>query len=444
MLICFYFYLYPMLKQILAAFILLSNTLFAQDVKYAHSIVDSLASTTMFGRGYVKNGDKMAALFIQNKLQESKLDFFGKGYFQAFTLSVNTFPGKVLLTVDGFNFNAVAGANFLLGSGNPKIKKKKCEVVWVDSTLLSSKENTLRFLGSNLKNKWIIVNKKDISSKENLSLVNAIQANFLNAFGVATIEPKKLGWHVSQQKHSFPTLDLLVSDSAYSKINKNNTSYITLSYDEKLIKEYKTQNVIGYIKGSQHPDSFIVFSAHYDHLGQMGNDAIFTGANDNASGTAMLLDLVKYYSKPENKPSYSIAFMFFGAEEAGLVGSKFYTENPLFPLKNIRFLINLDLMGAAEEGITVVNATEFTKEFETIKQLNDSKKYVTQIKSRGKAANSDHYFFSEKGVPAFFIYTMGSIKAYHDIYDTADKLPFVKYNELFGLITDFAKELQHK
>ena len=101
-------------------------------------------------------------------------------------------------------------------------------------------------------------------------------------------------------------------------------------------------------------------------------------------------------------------------------------------------------MGAAEEGITVVNATEFTKEFETIKQLNDSKKYVTQIKSRGKAANSDHYFFSEKGVPAFFIYTMGSIKAYHDIYDTADKLPFVKYNELFGLITDFAKELQHK
>ena len=433
-----------MRKQIVVVFLLLSNTLFAQDVKYAHSIVDSLASPKMFGRGYVKNGDKMAANFIQHKLQESKLNFFGAAYFQAFTLSVNTFPNKVSLVVNGFNFNTLPGIDFLLGSGNPKIKKKKREVVWLDSTLLSSKEQTARFLSSNLKNKWIVVNKKDISNKEKLSFVNAIQCNFLNAFGIAAIESKKLRWHVSQQKQLFPTLELLISDSAYSKIDKKNTSYITLSYDEKFIKKYKTQNVIGYIKGSQHPDSFIVFSAHYDHLGQMGDGAIFTGANDNAGGTAMLLDLVKYYSKPENKPNYSIAFMFFGAEEAGLVGSKFYTENPLFPLKNIRFLINLDLMGAAEEGITVVNATEFTKEFETIKQLNDSKKYVSQVKSRGKAANSDHYFFSEKGVPSFFIYTMGSIKAYHDIYDTADKLPFVKYNELFGLITDFSKELQLK
>ena len=96
--------------------------------------------------------------------------------------------------------------------------------------------------------------------------------------------------------------------------------------------------------------------------------------------------------------------------------------------------------------MAVVNATIFPDYFNKLQQANGNaeKKYLTGFKSRGKAANSDHYFFSEKGVPSFFIYTMGSIKAYHDIYDTADKLPFVKYNELFGLITDFSKELQLK
>ena len=74
------------------------------------------------------------------------------------------------------------------------------------------------------------------------------------------------------------------------------------------------------------------------------------------------------------------------------------------PLKKIRFLTNTDLAGTGEEGITVVNATEFPTEFEWMKKINEEQKLLVAVNARGKAANSDHYFFTEKGVPSFFFY----------------------------------------
>ncbi|MDQ6815507.1 MAG: M28 family peptidase, partial [Bacteroidota bacterium] len=127
--------------------------------------------------------------------------------------------------------------------------------------------------------------------------------------------------------------------------------------------------------------------------------------------------------------------------EAGLLGSKYFTQHPLFPLKNIRFLLNLDLEGTGDKGITVVNATEYTKAFAALNAVNDSGHYLVKINPRGKAANSDHYWFSEKGVPAFFMYTLGGIKAYHDIFDKAETLPLTKYEDLFKLIVGFNKDL---
>ncbi|MFL5752563.1 MAG: M28 family metallopeptidase, partial [Bacteroidia bacterium] len=143
-----------------------------------------------------------------------------------------------------------------------------------------------------------------------------------------------------------------------------------------------------------------------------------------------------------NKPKCSIAFICFSAEEAGLLGSEYYVNHPLFPLSKIKFLVNLDLLGTGDEGITVVNATEFKKQFEVLKQINEEKKYLPLVKPRGKAHNSDHYWFSEKGVPCFFIYTMGGIKAYHDVYDLPQTLPLTKFSEVFRLIVDFAAAIQ--
>ena len=189
------------------------------------------------------------------------------------------------------------------------------------------------------------------------------------------------------------------------------------------------------VKGTALPDSFIFITAHYDHLGGMGKDTYFPGANDNASGDALLLSLAKYYAAHPAK--YSIGFILFAGEEAGLVGSKYYTENPIVPLKQIRFLINTDLAGTGDEGITVVNATEFPNEFALMNKINDEYKYLVKINPRGKAANSDHYFFTEKGVPAFFFYTLGGIKAYHDVFDKASTLPLNEQDHLDSLLIKF-------
>jgi hypothetical protein len=97
----------------------------------------------------------------------------------------------------------------------------------------------------------------------------------------------------------------------------------------------------------------------------------------------------------------------------------------------------MDMLGTGEEGITAVNATVYPREFAMLRRANDDGHYLVKVAARGKAANSDHYWFTERGVPAFFIYTMGGIKAYHDVYDVSKTLPLNEYNNLFKLVVAF-------
>ena len=98
-------------------------------------------------------------------------------------------------------------------------------------------------------------------------------------------------------------------------------------------------------------------------------------------------------------------------------------------------------MGSGEEGITVVNATLFEKEFKELQAINDENKLLAQVKSRGPAANSDHYWFTQAGVPAFFIYTMGPNKNYHDVFDLYENLSFVEYQDITTLLVEFTKRI---
>jgi len=155
-----------------------------------------------------------------------------------------------------------------------------------------------------------------------------------------------------------------------------------------------------------------------------------------------MLDIARYYSEKKDSLPYSIVFIAFSGEEAGLLGSFYFVNNPLFPLKNVKLLLNLDMVGTGSKGIKVVNATEFVDLFNKFISINDSCKYLSVIEKRGSAANSDHYPFYERGVPSFFIYTLGDeYKEYHNIYDKADKLPFTAYDGLFRLIVNFFKYL---
>jgi Zn-dependent M28 family amino/carboxypeptidase len=197
---------------------------------------------------------------------------------------------------------------------------------------------------------------------------------------------------------------------------------------------------MGMVRGTAVPDSFIAVTAHYDHLGRMGFDATFPGASDNASGTAMMLQLAAHYAK--NPQRYSMLFIAYSGEEAGLRGSSFYVKHPLVPLDRMRFLVNLDIMGDAKDGVTVVNATEFPEEFSMLENLNKKGDYLPQVRSRGKAANSDHYFFSEAGVPAFFLYSNGGAGYYHDVFDKPATLALTNIDKVMKLLMDFVVGLQ--
>jgi aminopeptidase YwaD len=412
-------------------------------------VITALTSEAMHGRGYVNNGDGLAAAYMKAEFQKCGLKSFTPDYYQKFTFPVNTFPGVIRFAIMGFNkatkkyevFEGKPGITMLVDASCPPTKGTYSIVVF-DSTDAVSDETFEKFR-TKLKSKhvFILADDRNITDKKKLDYFKKVKANHFSTEGIIEFS-KKLTHTVSQQVSSFRGIKLL-SDSFKLDLSHLKKIKTQLEVESKFIPEHTTQNVIGYISGSLHPDSFLVFSAHYDHLGQLGSRVFFPGANDNASGCAMLLALARYYASAEKRPEYSIAFIAFAGEEAGLVGSGYYTAHPVFPLANISFLLNMDIMGTGDEGITVVNGTLFKNEFDALKKINDSNNLLKEVKVRGKAANSDHYHFSEKGVKAFFIYTMGGIKAYHDVYDKAETLPLTKFEALFQLITRFADEQQH-
>ena len=398
----------------------------AQNLPYVRKVIDTLAAPGMHGRGYVNDGDKIAARYIAHSFKALNLKSFKGNYYQEFNFPINTFPGNMGLSINGIDL--IPGKDFVAdpssGSGKGNFK-----AVVFNKEILENEKRFQKFKNTDFSHKLIIVDDAGVETDSLKNLFKAMASNPFKAEGVLMITDNKFTWSMSQKVFKHFVL----------KVQRNiippKVKEISVNVDTRHIDNYPSQNVIAYVEGREQPDSFIVFTAHYDHLGRMGTNTYFPGANDNASGTAMLLDLADYYTK--HPPRYSVAFMAFSAEEVGLIGSAYYTEHLLFPLEKIKFLVNLDLMGNGEEGITVVNATEYDKEFKTLVALNAKNSYLKEVYPRGKAANSDHYHFSEKGVKAFFIYTMGGSKAYHDIYDTLDQLPLSEYEDLFQLFTDF-------
>jgi hypothetical protein len=389
-------------------FIILNSTfltlnLYAQDSLYARKVINTLCSKQFAGRGYVNNGLDVAAKYITGELKHFKAQpLFSTGYYQWFDMNVNTFPGKMSVKINGKALKP--GIDFIVSEESTGLK----EIYFRDTK------------AGFIKGKLIF----NLEKKDSVTYVGDSEIRLILSL------KRKLTFSVSQERADYCAVELL-NNNQYTDIK---TAEVNI--ENKLLNKYICKNICAYINGTAlNNDTVIMLTAHYDHLGMMGSKTYFPGANDNASGVSMLLNLVKYYTR--HPPKYKTVFVFFAGEEAGLVGSKYFTEHPVFELSKIKFLINLDLLGTGYEGITVVNATEFKTRFDALKQLNTDKKYLPLVKPRGKAQNSDHYWFTEKGVPSFFIYTMGGIKAYHDVYDKPQTLPLTKYKEVFRLLVDF-------
>ena len=174
-------------------------------------------------------------------------------------------------------------------------------------------------------------------------------------------------------------------------------------------KTAKSKNVIGIIKGTKYPDEYIVYTAHWDHLGigkKVDDDDIYNGALDNASGTATVLSIAHAMGKSEIKPERSIVFLFVTAEEQGLLGSEYYCDNPIFPLE--KTVCNLNMDGVNPIGkmkdftITGKGHSEMDEIIE--EEANKMGRYTMNESEpeKGFFFRSDQFNFAKKGVPVMY------------------------------------------
>ena len=402
---------------LLLTLLVIGNNLEAQNRTYAKRIIGDLCSEQMAGRGYVNNGVNKAADYIGKEFKKLKLKKFKGSYFQEFAFPINTFPTPIKCTLD--NKVLQVGKDFLLApNSGPCNGTYKLSHYDLGDTIEAELYQQKRAFGMNA-NEAIVLKHKPKGHKQMPADIN-----------IRSLDTKMMHGLRQTEKH---TCQLVFPDSVI-----NNADTLWIQAQNKLIPEFSSRNVIGYIpaKKKKNRNKYIVFTAHYDHLGKMGS-AMFPGASDNASGTAMVLNLAKHYSK--KKPEYTMVFILFAGEEVGLLGSEFFTTYPTFNIKNIKSLINLDIMGSAENGVVVVNATEFPKQFSTLQKINKRKGYLPEVRSRGPTQNSDHYHFYKNGIPSFFIYSNGGPGFYHDIYDTANSIPMHNYDNVFRLLVDFVR-----
>jgi len=384
------------------------------DQKYFKTILDSLTSNSFAGRGYVENGMTNAGIYLQNEFQKNGLKSFSSNYEQNFTFPINIIK-DAKLKINGKELKY--GIDFIVKPSSKSISKTNLPFYIFDTKAyiesFQSKDKTRNFIvkdDESQKGKHIILppltTSIDSIQKYYKQWANIYEKDENQNRAIFRFTSDKLTSSLSQRQSSIS--EFIISDKFYSKNLKIND----YSIDSELNNSFEANNIIGYIDGKNN-DSVIVISAHYDHLGKVGQ-TIFPGASDNASGTAMMMTLMKYYSK--HQPNYRTVFMAFAGEEAGILGADYYVNHP-------------------------VNGKVFKNQFEKLVELNQTNNYLKEVKTRGESCNSDHCPFYLKGVPSFFIYTLGGKGFYHDPNDTAESLDLSYTEKVYNLLKDFINKL---
>lgn len=256
-----------MKKLIFILIFALSSTLQAQVIPEARTTIETLTSQKLWGRGYTKDGMLKAADYIINELKKAGIKpMAAKDFNQYFSYPVNTFPGKMELSLNGKILRP--GKDFIIDPASSGQKNSNIHLVQTDSVTYMARDQRLL-----------------------ISVQN------------------KLTWSVAQKAEDYTVLQL------DKKSITGNPETIGLNIENTFIPEFKTSNICGIIRGSRRPDSLLLITAHYDHLGGMGADTYFPGANDNASGISLLLSLARYYGK--NPPAYSIGLSALPGKKQG-------------------------------------------------------------------------------------------------------------------------------
>jgi aminopeptidase YwaD len=418
------------MKYILLGLIFTTQTLIAQKIsKDDKKLIENLKTTINFladdkleGRRTGSAGEKLAYEFIEKEFKKVGLQTFtiDKNYVQGFEVNEgkemdkNSFVklgDKQLIFKEDFiplSFSKI---------GFTKEKEDHSSKLWIvdfGDTLNYNKDNP----HFDLTNTLIEIAKNAIKSGVNILFLKN-----------TSLLKDEISFN---QKYKNDPLDIPViylTKKGEKKFNES-SSKVLFSVDLKITEKKRTgHNVIGYINNNA--ANTIILGAHYDHLGY-GEDhnslytgaapMIHNGADDNASGTAALIEMSKWLKKSAYK-KYNYLFVSFSGEELGLFGSKYFTDNAGLDLKTVNYMINMDMVGRLNDsthGLTIGGYGTSPTWGQIIKKENSF--FKLNLDSSGSGP-SDHTSFYKKDIPVLFFFT-GSHKDYHKPSDDADKINY--------------------
>ena len=446
------------------------GNIYKQEIKSSqlHDYLSVLASDDYEGRETTFPGQKKAAKYLRNKLINWEIlppKDNGK-YFQEFKVEVNDFSNVNLVV----NNDTLVFIEEYYSFGNP-YKTKENNLFTVDAGFGIVNESFNSYKNLKIKDKVVIL-------REGIPNNNDFKIRDGNWRKKVETAKNKGALAVVFSKENYKQSDLSLKDHLKNPRMKmhnnlktkqqipvffvdkevlNNYATKSISFSTN-VKEIKTaENVIGFIPGNS--EELIVISAHYDHIGYDQGE-ICNGADDDGSGTVSLLSIAKTFQKAYqdgNKPERGILFLMVSGEEKGLFGSKYYTDNPVFPLKNTVVDLNIDMIGRQDtvqpnnNYIYLIGSDKISNQLHIINEqvnknyinFNLDYTYNSEDDPNKFYYRSDHYNFAKNNIPVIF-YFGGLHEDYHKPTDEVEKIDFNKLEKTSRYIFLTAWELAYR
>ena len=399
----------------------------AQDLNHYKQVVRELTSEKYQGRGYAFDGANKAGRYLEKEYKKAGAD---EVVCQPFTININTFPGKMEMSVDGRKLTP--GVEFSMREYSPGVHGTY-KLYYVDTNNYDAEKMFADLLKPEYKDCFVVCDF--FFSYNHYQDFKKIWGgdSYPNAGMIQTWEPllkfyKAYGERVMGKPVIWATSDF-----------PKDAQSITVDIDNKMMENVELFNVIAKVEGKRH-DSCYVFTAHYDHLGNLGKDVYYAGANDNASGTAAIVTLAAYYA--QNRPEYDMYFLSFSGEDANLRGSEYYVEHPVVPLAQIKYLFNIDMIGDNNPVQYCEVSDEGMRGYDLMETINKENRYFKGLNRGELAGNSDHYPFALQHVPCILFENEegDAFQYYHTTFDTYENFLIDTYEPIFKLIRDFVEK----
>ncbi|HEU5167089.1 MAG TPA: M20/M25/M40 family metallo-hydrolase [Chitinophagaceae bacterium] len=401
--------------------------------------ISYLANDKLEGRRAGTNGEKLAGEYISQKFQEAGLQPKGsEGFFQPFEIydgkQINSATHFIInennLAIDKDFFPFPFSQNKSI-EALPSIAVQEADMPWfydLKETVEENKDNPHFDL-----NEYIRNNAKKAKSRG---------ASAVILYNTSTIDDKmKFDSKDRTEKLEVPVL--YVTKDAAKKYFSDQTATLDIKMKVDIGEKKRTgRNIIGYLDNGA--ARTVVLGAHYDHLGygedgnsmlRTGEKAIHNGADDNASGTAALIELARILKSTKQKNN-NYLFIAFSAEELGLNGSKFFTEHPTIDFTKVNYMINMDMVGRLNDSSQVVTIGGYgtSPQWSSLIDPNNKKNpFVIRIDSSGTGP-SDHTSFYRKDIPVLFFFT-GLHTDYHKPTDDFDKINYIGETKVINYIS---------